>query len=99
MTKPRPTAAQRREATHTVCRTFGHAWDYITTYSSDVEQLYLVELRCERCTMGRHDLVEKGTGVLVRRKYIAPEGYASTERMTRTEWRNRFLKSILKGKM
>lgn len=95
MTRPQPTRKQRREADYTVCRTFGHSWDHIGTDVTDRGD-DVIGLRCTRCAMLRHDIVDDRTGDLIRRGYTPPAGYRETEKMTRSEWRTRFLRSILK---
>ena len=99
--KPRPTAAQLRQATFTTCRTLGHAWEYIntTSYDGHVDEV-VVMLRCDRCSTERDDFVRESDGDRTRTaKYRHPNGYRDSEheKLTRAQWRVRFLTSILKG--
>ena len=93
-TMSRPSAKQLRMAAFTKCRTFGHTWDHVDTW--DAEGALVMKLRCTRCTMERLDHITPYDSQVVRRKYIAPAGYSASqgEKMTRTEWRRRFLKTL-----
>lgn len=54
------------------CRLLGHKWQI---YLPEERTRYALHLRCERCTMRRHDICD-AHGALVSRRYLdVPEGY------------------------
>ena len=58
------------------CRTYSHAWDEF--YPIDMEAPWYgwrLSLRCMRCGTERHDNIAHGTGQMMGRRYMYPEGY------------------------
>lgn len=75
MGTPTPTDRQRQAASFLRCRTLLHAWDDIPADAPPKwggEQMWL---RCQRCDTERHDEVHRGTGELLARRYVYPDGY------------------------
>jgi hypothetical protein len=67
----------------------GHSWfDYDDDGEVPMDGTPLA-LRCDRCGTGRRDIIEDGTGELLRRSYDYPPGYryGSGERPTRNDFR------------
>lgn len=59
---------------HARCRAFGHSWEEIPAARKPEFGVY-VWLRCTRCTMERHDIINPFNGDLLSRAYDAPDGY------------------------
>lgn len=58
------------------CRLLGHKWQI---YMPEDRTRYALHLRCERCTMRRHDICD-AQGTLVSRRYLdVPDGYYLTK--------------------
>lgn len=58
------------------CRTWGHAWDtYAPLGMAPPEYGWRESLRCTRCTMERHSIIDRKDSVSSR-SYYQPEGYA-----------------------
>jgi hypothetical protein len=77
------------------CRTIGHAWDAFIPHDKRAPQFGArVSLRCLRCSMERHDLVNRITGDIVSRSYDAPDGYRLAEKLTRAQWRRRYVREV-----
>lgn len=54
------------------CRLLGHKWQL---YLPEERTRYGLHLRCERCSMRRHDICD-ARGILQTRRYLdVPEGY------------------------
>lgn len=84
--------------TYRRCRLVAHRWDIVDTNDWTVDPAKLrfalpMQLRCDNCDMVRRDLVEKGTGDVISRRYIPPKGYyfARGETPTRAEFRKAWL--------
>jgi hypothetical protein len=54
------------------CRLLGHKWQL---YLPDERTRYGLHLRCERCSMRRHDICDAHGGLTSRRYLDVPEGY------------------------
>ncbi|HEY7418514.1 MAG TPA: hypothetical protein VH593_25260 [Ktedonobacteraceae bacterium] len=76
------------------CRTLGHAWEQIPSTKRPPFGEY-IWTRCVRCTMERHDIVNRFNGRLESRHYYQPEGYKA-EYIERAEYRKMYLKQITK---
>jgi hypothetical protein len=77
------------------CRTIGHAWESFIPFDMRAPQIgYRLSVRCTRCPTERHDLVNRITGAVVQRQYVYPDGYALAEKLTRAQWRRRFVKTL-----
>ena len=80
------------------CRLIQHRWDIVDTNDWQLDPAVLrhalpMQLRCTECDMVRRDLIEKGTGDVVGRRYIKPVGYSLPryETPTRAEFRKAWL--------
>lgn len=58
------------------CRTWGHSWDsFAPVGMAAPEYGWRESLRCTRCTMERHSIIDRKDTVATR-SYYQPEGYA-----------------------
>lgn len=83
------------------CRTLGHAWDTFIPHGMRAPSIgYRISLRCTRCAGERHELVNRITGQIVpgTRSYSMPDGYALTEKLTRAQWRRRYVRAVSAGR-
>lgn len=78
---------------HVGCRTFGHAWPVKPTSTEEVDAGIAIVLTCARCTTARVDIASR-RGVLIRRRYVYPDGYRRTREqyMPRDDWRAAYLR-------
>jgi hypothetical protein len=58
------------------CRTYNHAWDEFNPIDLESPSYgWRLSLRCIRCSTERHDTIAFGTGQMLSRRYIYPDGY------------------------
>jgi hypothetical protein len=58
------------------CRTYSHAWDEFSPIDLEAPWYgWRLSLRCARCGAERHDNISYGTGEVMGRRYIYPDGY------------------------
>jgi hypothetical protein len=82
------------------CRTWGHAWeDFIPHGKRPPDWGQRFSLRCLRCTMERHDVIDS-LGQLSTRHYDPPADYslAADETPTRAQLRLDLLKHLRRGR-
>ena len=59
-----------------MCRTIGHEWDLFTPIGMERPTWGIrLSLRCDRCSMERHDIVDT-LGEVASRTYVQPENYS-----------------------
>jgi hypothetical protein len=69
-----PMTRRSSDSDFMMCRTLGHAWDPIPAdRMPPLGDAFW--LRCVRCSTERHDAVWWGTGELIGRRYVYPDGY------------------------
>jgi hypothetical protein len=66
-----PTARAVSEVSYP-CRLLGHKWQI---YLPEGAPRYALHLRCERCSMRRHDVCDAKGGLQSRRYLDVPDGY------------------------
>lgn len=88
-----PIPVEEYEYVH--CRSFGHRWriDRINTEG----YFYELWLRCDECTMVRHDKVHPVTGsVDPGRSYQQPPRYKNPDHSDRSEYRRELIRRALR---
>jgi len=76
---------KRRNLTHDICRTIGHAWFEIdSTSKTDFGWYFWVA--CERCNTQRRDTINL-RGDLNSRRYVYADNYANSGKLTKAEYR------------
>jgi hypothetical protein len=79
--------ARRTTITYVECKTYGHSWDEYNPRDSNMNGYpYRLTLRCTRCTMTRHDFLDR-QGELQARRYYRPENYRNESKITRPKLR------------
>ena len=97
-----PRAVRRKpmpemESAFVRCRTLGHAWSDISGLGpSPAHRItYLqgqrVMLRCSSCGTCREDVWAKNDGHLIHRNYTYPDSYHLAVKVTRSDFRRKYL--------
>ena len=94
MRNPTVTEKSARHRAYTTCRTLGHAWDVQTEGRDEAGDL-VMRIRCDHCSAQRIDIISKNTGDLFSRRYHQPASYKNVEKLSRAEWRLKFLAGVL----
>lgn len=83
-----------------LCRTLSHSWEPASASHMQPESnCWWFVLRCERCVTERQDLIGKGSGEVLYRKYVYPDGYQIDETVVRSQLRVEWEKRrLLKGR-